>query len=189
MKGEKETEKKKVIKYVGETNRSGYERGREHMEQFKRMDEGSHILKHYLKYHREMKMEEIKIGMKIRSTFRSAIERQISEAVAIYREEESGTELMNSKAEYNRCKLPRLNTQSLTEQMKEAEKEKEREAKLKKEIRLLKKKDRNKKRKEEAENETDLKEAYIETLNEGEKGGKRRKIVEEKSKEEYEKRM
>ena len=85
----KEEEKKnKVIKYVGETNRSGYERGREHMEQFKRMEEGSHILKHYLKYHRDLNMEEIKIGMRIRSTFRSAIERQISEAVAIYREEQ-----------------------------------------------------------------------------------------------------
>ena len=94
------------------------------MDQFERMDEGSHILKHYLKYHRDLNMEDIKIGMRIRSSFRSAIERQISEAVVIFREEELGTELMNSRAEYNRCKLQRLNTQSIMEQMKEAEKDK-----------------------------------------------------------------
>ena len=110
------------------------------MEQFKRMKEGSHILKHYLKYHKDLNMADIKIGMRIRSTFRSAIQRQISEAVAIYREEKQGTELLNSKAEYNRCKLPRFNKQSIIDQMKEAEKEKE--ATIKKEIRQTSKKKR-----------------------------------------------
>ena len=56
--------------------------------------------------------------MKVKSTFRSAIERQVSEAVAIAREESSGTNLMNSKAEYNRCKLPRLNTKVFEDQVK-----------------------------------------------------------------------
>ena len=69
----------------------------------------------------------MEVGMKVRSTFKSAIERQISEAVAISRAENEGVTLMNYKAEYNRCKLPRLNTQSLEDQIKEAETEKKTE--------------------------------------------------------------
>ena len=84
------------VKYVGETNRSGYERGREHVKQFKNMEEGSHLLKHYLQCHRNIQMEEMEYGMRIRASFKSAIERQISEAVAIDLEEKSGTKLMNS---------------------------------------------------------------------------------------------
>ena len=89
----------------------------------------------------------MEVGMKVRSTFKSAIERQISEAVAICKEEREGTNLMNSKAEYNRCKLPRLNTQSLEDQIKEAEAEKEKE--LVKQIRDLKKKKKSRKAEEE----------------------------------------
>ena len=87
----------------------------------------------------------MEVGMKVRSTFKSAIERQISEAVAICKEEREGTNLMNSKAEYNRCKLPRLNTQSLEDQIKEAEAEREKEKELVKQIRDLKKKKKSRK--------------------------------------------
>ena len=107
-----------LFKYIGESSRSGYERGVEHWDQFIRLDERSHILKHYLRYHRNTDKEELEIGMKVKATFKSAIERQVSEAVAIAREEGSGTSLMNSKAEYNRCKLPRLNTKVFEDQVK-----------------------------------------------------------------------
>ena len=120
----KEIKREYDVKYIGESNRSGYERGREHMAQFRNMDEGSHLLKHYLKYHKNIKMEQMEVGMRIKSTFKSAIERQISEAVAICRAEQEGVNLMNSKAEYNRCKLSSLNTQRLEDQIKEAEEEK-----------------------------------------------------------------
>ena len=63
------------------------------------MEEGSHLLKHYLQYHRNIQMEEMEFGMKVRAPLKSAIECQISEAVAISTEEKSGTQLMNSKAE------------------------------------------------------------------------------------------
>ena len=82
----------------------------------------------------------MEVGMKVLSTFKSAIERQISEAVAISREEKNGTLLMNSKAEYNRCKLPRLNTQCISDQIEELEREKQREKEIAKEIRDMKKK-------------------------------------------------
>ena len=44
---------------------------------------------------------------------------------------------MNSKAEYNRCKLPRLSNQCLEEQIEEVETEKKKE--LANEIREMKK--------------------------------------------------
>lgn len=147
----KSTETSCIVKYVGESNRSGYERGKEYMEQFRNMREQSHLLKHYLQCHKDIDLEEMEVGMKVRSTFISAIERQISEAVAISRAESEGTTLMNSKAEYNRCKLPRVNTQTLEDQIKEAETEKEKEKKLTKEISELRKK--KKTRKKEASEE------------------------------------
>ena len=141
-----------TVKYIGESNRSGYERGREHIEQFRNMRDQSHLLKHYLQWHKDMDIEEMEVGMKVRSTFKSAIERQISEAVAISRAESEGTILMNSKAEYNRCKLPRLNTQTLEDQIKEADTEKEKERKLSKEISELRKKKKVRKKENNEEN-------------------------------------
>ena len=164
-KSEVEKEEKKVqkesykVKYVGETNRSGYERGREHVKQFMNMEEGSHLIKHYLQCHRNIQMEEMEFGMKVRASFKSAIERQISEAVAISLEEKSGTKLMNSKAEYNRCKLPRLNTQSIEDQIKEIEAERKRNKEISAEIRDLKEKKKSRKN-EEMEDDNEKKKKH-----------------------------
>ena len=49
-------------------------------------------------------------GVRVRSRFKTAIKRQVGEAVAIHREKEKGTVLLNSKSEYNRCKIQRLET-------------------------------------------------------------------------------
>ena len=100
-------------------------------------------------------MEEMEYGMRIRASFKSAIERQISEAVAIDLEEKSGTKLMNSKAEYNRCKLPRLNTQSIEDQIKEIEAERKRNKEISAEIRNLRKKKKSRK-KEDIEDDIEL---------------------------------
>ena len=167
------------VKYIGESNRSGYERGREHWNQFKNMEERSHLLKHYLQHHKDIKPEEMEIGMKVKSKFKSAIERQISEAVAISREERDGTILMNSKAEYNRCKLPRLNTMSLAEQMKEAEEEKEKE--MAKQIRELKKE--KKARKKESDGDIDLLELCNEFIAKNDQGWRKKRRIEEANRE------
>ena len=101
------------VKYIGESGRSGYERGREHVEDLNNLNETSHLLKHYILEHQdEMKVEQMEFGMRIRSNFTRAIERQISEAVAINCEKRKGTKLLNSKGEYNRCTIPRLSTKS-----------------------------------------------------------------------------
>ena len=112
---EDEQEKKRQIemirkhKYVGETARSAYERGWEHQEGLRKLEEDSHLLKHVAQYHQGVPMKEIRFGMKVRRYARSAFERQVLESVLIQEERKSHL-LMNSKSEYNRCSLPRLTT-------------------------------------------------------------------------------
>ena len=179
---ERKLERNYNVKYIGETNRSGYERGREHMAQFRNLDARSHLLKHYLKYHKNIGIENMEVGMRVKSTFKSAIERQISEAVAICRDERDGINLMNSKAEYNRCKLPRLNTQSIEDQLREAEEEKKKEKEIEKEIRELKKKKMVRKNREK----DDLKELCEEIIEKEKNNWKRRRLETIREKEEEE---
>ena len=98
-------------KYIGETGRSGYERGKEHVSDLVEIREKSHLLRHYiLKHKSDMRLDQMEYGMKVRSQFRTALERQVGEAVVISREKILGTNLLNSKAEYNRCKIHRIET-------------------------------------------------------------------------------
>ena len=85
-------------------------RGIEHVRDLLNYDEGSHLLKHYFSYHSFLKISDVKFGMKVRSTFRSPLERQIGEAVAIDTEKRKGKKSMNSKSEYNRCTIPKTTT-------------------------------------------------------------------------------
>ena len=54
-------------------------------------------------------------GMRYRQSFDYAVEHQMGEAVAIARESRSGRILMNSKSEYNRCRIARITMQSKKE--------------------------------------------------------------------------
>ena len=174
--------KEYTVKYVGETGRSAYERGAEHLSDFLNYEEGSHLLKHYLACHRNLKMSDVKFGMKVRNCFKSAIERQIGEAVAIDVEKRKGVQLMNSKSEYNRCHIPRITTKSMKEIFDENEKEVEDEKRVKSEIKMMKKlkgKKREKEEKENLKNEKDEKDGKT-TDDENENATmKRRKIEEE----------
>ena len=107
------------VKYIGETGRSGYERGREHATDYERLEERSHLLRHYLIKHQDIRLDELEFGMRIRKSFRTAMERQIGEAVVISREQRLGTNLLNSKAEFNRCTIHRLDTRTEKEKVKE----------------------------------------------------------------------
>ena len=93
-------------RYIGESSRSVYERGTEHVKdlQYKRMK--SHMLKHCVLKHQNMEPNSVKFRIKVLSNHKSAFERQIREAVLIHRF--SGPLLMNSKSEYNRCIIPRI---------------------------------------------------------------------------------
>ena len=90
------------VKYVGETGRSRYKRGKEHVEDFRNLNDTSHLLKHYiLVHHNDMKPQNMEFEMRVRESYNTAIERQVGEAVAIAKEKRDGKTLMNSKAEYN----------------------------------------------------------------------------------------
>ena len=92
--------------YIGESARSCYERGKEHLEARENLKPDSHMLKHVLLHHREKDIREVKFKMRSLKFHKSAFERQIHEAVAIQSHREDI--LMNSKSEYNRCSVPRL---------------------------------------------------------------------------------
>ena len=142
----KEISEIKLYKYIGETGKSVFERGLQHLADATQLKPSSHILKHYLESHEEEKLDEITFGMKIKCTAKSAFERQVMESVLI-QQESSKHNILNSKSEYNRCALPRLTTKLGEEDFekwkKEQIEEKKKEEDLKKKIRLLRK-ERNK---------------------------------------------
>ena len=90
--------------YVGESSRSLYERGREHWRDFKSKNENSHILKHHVLHHDGE--GEPEFHLQLVRTFRTALTRQVHEAVRI--QEWGEDRILNSKAEFNRCTIGRL---------------------------------------------------------------------------------
>ena len=114
--------------YVGESSRSIYERGEEHWQDWRAKKDSSHILKHQEEVHSWK--EEPKFTMRVVRSYRSALARQIGEAVRIRRRGGEGR-ILNSKAEYNRCTIPRLILYNLDEEELERMEEEELEAKRK----------------------------------------------------------
>jgi hypothetical protein len=76
---EGEKEELKLYKYIGETNRSAFERGFEHLDDLRLINPGSHLLKHILEKHESSDIEEIEFGMKVVKFHRSSFERQVHE--------------------------------------------------------------------------------------------------------------
>ena len=149
-----DNKKKAAVKYIGETSRSAFERFKEHREDFKGIEAGSHILKHYLESHREIPMDELEMKMKVLKKYKNSFERQIGESIWINHNLKEGTILLNSKNEYNRCSIPRLGLmmtkEDIIDEYRESQKEKEfrREIiKLKEEIRRGTKDEPNKSKK------------------------------------------
>ena len=93
--------------YIGESSRSLYERGLEHLRDLEELKMDSHMLKHYFDKHAEEELEKMKFGGRIIDKPRTAFNRQISESVTIQHQKQKSF-IINSKSEYNRCALPRL---------------------------------------------------------------------------------
>ena len=87
---------------MGESARSIYERAGEHHKDALKGEDDSHIHKHWVSCHGDAKPE---FKIKLVATFQDALTRQIAEAVRI---QMRGEGVLNSKAEYSRCSLPRL---------------------------------------------------------------------------------
>ena len=90
--------------YIGETSRSMHERSLEHWGAFRGSKEESHIFKHQQNHHQGAPP---KFFMKVVSFHGSALERQVKIAVRIRRRGGEG-DILNFKAEFNRCRIPRL---------------------------------------------------------------------------------
>ena len=90
--------------YVGESSRSIYERAREHVADREKQHEDSHQVKHWLTSHEEL-LAPPAFKFKIVKTFQDPLTRQLAEAVRI---ELRGEGILNSKAEFSRCRVPRL---------------------------------------------------------------------------------
>jgi len=147
-------------------------------------NEKSHILKHCLLQHSEIDPDKVIFGMRIRQQYKTALERQVGEAVAILEEKEKGVELLNSKSEFNRCSLPRITAGDRKEWLETLQEEDAAEKEVKANIRCMKKrKNMEKKEKEEKEKEKeeDLKLENIceEILKENTSKWKKRKLDEE----------
>ena len=88
---------------MGETSRSIYERAGEHWEGYKKRKPDSHIWNHHIVHHEGEGEPEFRF--KVLGHHKSALTRQISEAVQI---RGRGKIALNSKGEYDRCKIHRL---------------------------------------------------------------------------------
>ena len=95
-----------LFTYIGETSRSGMERGLEHVKDLEHTRTKSHMLRHIVSYHPDSDPNSIDFRMEIMSSHRSAFERQIREAVLIDRFD--GPLSMNSKLEYSRTIIPKI---------------------------------------------------------------------------------
>ena len=88
---------------MGETSRNIYESSREHWDDFRKKKKDSHIWKHHLVHHQGQGVPDM--VFKVISSHKTALSRQVSEAVRIRRR---GACTLNSKGEYDRCKITRL---------------------------------------------------------------------------------
>ena len=91
--------------YLGETARTAFERGSEHHSDPEKMKDESHMFNHIVDTHEDEEYPQF--SMKVLRGHRTALERQIHEAVIIANSWDKGN-LLNSKHEYNRCVIPRI---------------------------------------------------------------------------------
>ena len=63
-------------KYIRETAKSAYERGWEHQEALRKLEEDSHLLKHVANHHKGVPMDKITYGMRVVQYTRTALERR-----------------------------------------------------------------------------------------------------------------
>ena len=81
--GGREKEDQEIYIYIGETNRSMYERGLEHQNDIPACKTSSHMLRHLLPVHEEEEetWDQVRFGMRLIRSTRTAFEHQILESV------------------------------------------------------------------------------------------------------------
>ena len=89
--------------YTGESSRTGYLRGREHLEGLEKESDKNALWKHCELHHEGVKTQ---FDMKILRSHRTPLTRQIHEGVEI--DNSKARILMNSKGEWNGSRIPRI---------------------------------------------------------------------------------
>ena len=118
--------------YIGESSRSIQERMVEHWSGWRLNKKDNHMFKHQSLHHAGDRSVDFVARSRSRSVahFKTALERQVAEAVRIRRRGGEGN-ILNSKAEYSRSRIPRLIVDQQTDteirQMEEEELWKKRE--------------------------------------------------------------
>ena len=93
--------------YIGESSRSAFQRGQEHLDGAHRGDPKNPLVRHAEDYH-GMKEVVPPFRMEIARGFLKPLPRQICEAVAIEGGASGADMMLNSKAEWNGSRIPRL---------------------------------------------------------------------------------
>ena len=100
-------EQKKTAMYVGQTSRSMYERGQEHLLGLRKKNENNPLFKHVTEEHNGD--TKVKFEMKTVKKHFSAFQRIVHESVLIERTSKAKNfSILNSRGEWGRSHLPRL---------------------------------------------------------------------------------
>ena len=91
--------------YIGESSRSPYQRGREHLREVKERVLDHPMVQHLWKEHHGVEQE---IMMRVLSKHIKALERQVNESVLIEGLAENSKEYLNLKSEWAGSKIPGL---------------------------------------------------------------------------------
>ena len=94
-----------MAEYWGETARTAFERGEEHLEGLRNKYEKNSLWKHSVLYH-EGTLDKGDLVMKVVERHKSPLSRQIHEGVEL--EMNSAGIILNSKAEWNHSKISRI---------------------------------------------------------------------------------
>ena len=98
--------------YVGESSRTLYERTGEHWKDVRSNSDKSHMIRHQQLVHQGAAPNFVMRAVKF---YRTALSRQIGEAVRIMRRGGEGM-VLNSKSEFDRCRIPRLQVEEQNEE-------------------------------------------------------------------------
>ena len=93
--------------YIGESGRSGHQRGTDHLRGAKKRDPKNPMVRHGEDHH-HMFQGIPPFKMEMTRSFLKPLQRQIAEAVTIERGANNADLMLNSKAEWGHSKIPRL---------------------------------------------------------------------------------
>ena len=111
---------KKITSYVGETSRTGHARGDNHVQDLLHRREGKPLWEHSQEEHGGLLQTE-DWKMVVIKRYRTALQRQIGEALEIERKGITNDLLLNSKSQLNRVRIPRLRVESVSGEDNEEE--------------------------------------------------------------------